>query len=163
MHLEDYNAVFLNRLIRRGGGVCIFIKQGINYELLDDLSLCTSDIGVICLKCGKFLFAVVYRPPDGNLDEFFEQLDAIFSHVNIHQYKLILGGNLNIGMHSNTSKQSEFCMLLDLYLLSNVILQPTRISATSATLLGLSITNLPRESLFSGTINITLSDNLPIY
>lgn len=56
--LKGYNAAFLNRTMRRGGGVCMLIKQRINYELLDDLSLCSLHIEVIYLKHGTYFFAV---------------------------------------------------------------------------------------------------------
>lgn len=163
IHLDGYSAVSLNRKLKRGGGVCMFTKLGFTYDLLDDFSWSTTDIEIICIKCNNFVFAVVYRPPDGNLSEFFTFLEAIFSFVNINQYSLILGGDLNIDMLTKTPKQGELSAILDSHFLFNVITTPTRITATSETLIDLFITNLAINDLFSGTINVTLSDHLPIY
>lgn len=113
VHLDGYSAVSLNRKSKRGGGVCMFIKLGFTCDFLDDLSRSTTDIEVICAKCDNFVFAVVYRPPDGNLSEFFACLEAIFSFVNGNQYSLILGGDLNIDMLTKTPKQGELSAFLD--------------------------------------------------
>lgn len=61
----------------------MFSKHGINYELLYDLFLCTSDKEVICFKCGKFVFTVLCGPYDGNLSDFWS-ISTTYFLVLIH-------------------------------------------------------------------------------
>lgn len=127
------------------------------------LSLCTDDIEALTLKYQKCLFTVIYRPPDGNIDSFFQYLENLISVVNDLNYTLVLGGDLNIDMLSNTHKQARFSDLLASFFFKNVITMLTRITATSSTLLDLFITNNSVHSIQAGALDASISDHLPVY
>lgn len=163
INIAGYNSVYLNRKTRTGGGVCMYVKHEMRYEFLNEWYQCTDDIEILCLKVGNCVFVAVYRPPDGSINNFIQLLDNIFSFVNDNGYRLVLGGDLNIDMLGSTNKQKDLSALLDSHFLSNVIVTPTRITDSSATLIDLFITNFPSDSVLSGTICTAISDHLPIY
>lgn len=161
--IEGYDPVYINRKIRAGGGVCIYLKHEMRCEFPNEWSQCPDDIEVVSVKVENFVFVAVYRPPDGNINNGMQFLDNMFSFVNGHNYKLVLGGDLNVDMLANSDKQKHLSTLLDSHFLSNVIATPTRITQSSATLIDLSVTNLSSESIFAGTISTAISDHLPIF
>lgn len=147
---------------RGGGGVCIYVEASITYEYVDDWSQSCKDIEVLCLKSENTLITVVYRPPHGSINNFFNFRDEYFRFLNENKYTLVLGGDLNIDMLISSNKQTEFSNMLLSYSLSIVIATPTRVTATTATLIDLFITNTV-DILHHGTINVTINDHLPIY
>ncbi|KAK8765253.1 hypothetical protein V5799_032137 [Amblyomma americanum] len=46
---------------------------------MDELSLSTDNYEAVCINSGNFVFSVLYRSPDGDLNQFFDSLDVEFS------------------------------------------------------------------------------------
>lgn len=92
----NYNVMMVNRKNRVGGGVAIYVREGLNMSLLAQSSgeegspeylICEITFGA-----AKVLTACVYRPPDiCLLDNFQEEL---CSFITKYKYT-ILGGDLN--------------------------------------------------------------------
>lgn len=72
LRLSLYHTYFLNRTAKRGGGVAILATRGTVCELLSDFSTVTDDYEVLSLRVNKNIVSVVYRPPDGNILNFFK-------------------------------------------------------------------------------------------
>lgn len=161
--IDGYNVVYQNRKLRIGGGVCLYVKAEITYEYREDLSLCTDDLEALTLQYHNYIFVAIYRPPSGNFDSFIQYLENLFSVVNQFNYKLVLGGDLNIDMLSDTHKQMRLSDLLASFFLTNVITIPTRITDTTSTLLDLFITSSTNSTLQAGVLRAPISDHLPIY
>ena len=79
--LEGYTSVHKIRKYRNGGGIVIFIRDSLLYELHDELSINCEDIEflsteILNSQTGNIIFNVVYRPPDGDLkvcETFFKK------------------------------------------------------------------------------------------
>lgn len=69
--LPDYNNFFLNRSGKRGGGVCIHVKQDIQVEIVDLFNETTDDYEIVSIRHGRQLFSFMYRPPAGNFKKLF--------------------------------------------------------------------------------------------
>jgi len=91
--LKNYEVLNVNRSEKRGGGVAVYIRHGLEYKLL---TTSEGESGkpeyVICeiSNCGtKILFACIYRPPHiGYMDMF---LNDIHGYLSQYKYTIICG------------------------------------------------------------------------
>lgn len=161
--LPQYKTFCVNRTKGRGGGVCLLIKECVNCELLTYFCLASDDYEVVTVSFGGCIVSVVYRPPDGDIPSFFEFLESFLGFTNDERKKVILGGDLNINMLSDTSSKRELDLLLSMNGCMNVITRPTRITSHSETLIDLFITNEDEMNLKTGVLVSDISDHLPIF
>lgn len=161
--LENYKHFNLSRNIKQGGGVCIHVKKCYECVVIDDFTLSTNDYEILTLKQDKFVFSVVYRPPNGNITAFFEFIDVFLRFTCENEFMLFCGGDFNIDMLTTSPRQLEFLSLFQSYGLINAIVQPTRITPNHEALLDLFLTNVCKSNVISGVVGETISDHLPIY
>jgi len=91
--LDNYEVLNVNRIEKRGGGVAVYIRHGLEYKLL---TTSEGESGkpeyVICeiSNCNsKILFACIYRPPHiGYMDTF---LNDIHGYLSQYKYTIICG------------------------------------------------------------------------
>ena len=113
----------------------------------------------------SILIGVIYRPPNGNpeefLDKFSESLSSL-TRANKHCY-LIGDFNLDLMKHETHSITAQFVEVIFSYGLVPLITKPTRITAHSATLIDNIFTNNTNVLSKNGLIISDLSDHFPIY
>lgn len=161
--IPQYKSYYMNRVGKRGGGVCMMISNEIQCELLPDYSSVTPDYEIVTVKSGSHIVSACYRPPGGDDFKFNCLLDSFLEFVNSHNYQVILGGDLNINLLSEHNPRNELVTILNLHLCHNAIASPTRITENSETLLGLFITNFDVRSVIGVVIAYAISDHLPIF
>ena len=102
----------------RGGGVCIYIMSTMLFERIEvSLNLnCEQIWGYVTIAKKKFCIGAIYRPPNTNIDDFFDSLEENFSNLLPSCDNLICTGDINIDLldleNINTRK---FYALLDIY------------------------------------------------
>ena len=74
IHIDGYDIIQKDRS-RNGGGVCIYLRNTINYQIRHDLS--PPVLEAICIEISKphsrpFIVVTVYRPPDSSPDFYNE-------------------------------------------------------------------------------------------
>ena len=81
--------------------------------------------------------------------------------MDSEQKDFYLLGDLNCNMldGSNNHKSSTLTNILDIYGLSQLISEPTRITPTSRTLIDLCITSSPEKISNSGVVHLAISDH----
>lgn len=159
---ENYCSFSKSRDNRKGGGLLMYVKD-IKCDLMENFSLISNDVESLVVRSSSNIFAVMYRPPDGNLQNFFAYIEDLFMYVNQNELTLILGGDFNINMLETSTPRSTFQMLLDSNSLHYVIKTATRITLDTITLLDLFITNLAPHDSIGGVIASHISDHLPIF
>lgn len=148
--LEGYDLYRSDRLfeehdnVKRGGGLAIYVKQPAEvkttYSYLN-ISNPSIEAQVLCIKykLNKALVIVnIYRPPSGNKDLFYEQLNHIASTVTHDRYAdVCFLGDFNLD-HTPANK-SEFTKKLEanlnLFGLIQIIKDPTRSSLKASTMI----------------------------
>ena len=173
INMSNFNLVRFDRgrnqdgTIRRGGGICTYVKQGIIFEEYN-ASSCLNDnieMSVIRLKIpftrDIYVFNL-YRPPNGDVDEFINTLqNAILDIRRNKNNEIYFGGDMNIDMlrpnSINSRKLAKFIKLNQLKQLINTITRPD-----SNTCLDLILTDsdIIKEQ---GAYSINVSDHLPIF
>ncbi len=87
------------------GGVCIYIRSNINYQVRDDLHSATLENLVVEIKKPRsksVLVSTWYRPPDSPMSQFieFEKMIGSFDAENLEYFLL---GDLNVDLISTTA------------------------------------------------------------
>nr|CAI5832166.1 unnamed protein product [Callosobruchus analis] len=114
----------------------------------------------IILGNNKILLGVGYRPPQGNLVEAINLLDRTLSSlIPLYDYVLVLG---DFNVNFLVDNQISHCF--SSYNLHQLLLEPTRITEHSATLLDPIFLNCVDKCLKVGTVSAkTFSDHLVVY
>ena len=161
--LNNYQLFRCDRNGRRGGGVCIYVKDSDNYfcSLVHksvDKYYQTIHLKVKQRETNQFHVICVYRPPDvraENDTNFFEYLETV------SEEDIIIGGDFNVDFNDKQNK-SWFEKWSDLGL-SQVIATPTRITDTSETVIDHIYVNNLNKVFDCGTIDFEISDHKPIF
>lgn len=169
IHLPGYELVRKDRIIngRNGGGVCIYLKSNLNFHIREDLNdneLEFLTVEVRNLRSKSFLVSSWYRPPKSSPD-LFCRFERLIDKIDSNNLELYLLGDLNCNLLPNAFDENKNALLnvFDIYGLTQLIKEPTRITQTSQTLLDLCITNFPDKISKSGIIHVGISDHSLIY
>ena len=111
-----------------------------------------------------FFVSTWYRPPNSAQD-VFRHFESLVDMLDSEQKDFYLLGDLNCNMldESNNHNSSTLTNILDIYGLSQLISEPTRITPTSRTLIDLCITSSPEKIFSSGVIHLAISDHSLIF
>ena len=114
------------------------------------------------LEDKSFIVGAVYRPPNGNLEQFHTTFQSYIHRFNLNSIDCFICGDFNIDFLEPSNTQLHFVNILHSFSLPPLISRPTRITDSSATILDNIITNNPSEIL-SGLLTMDLSDHLPVF
>ena len=169
--LPNYRVIRQDRHVadlRKGGGICIYVKNTCIVENLHHVSEVTEDYELLCVKA-KFgnikpcyIFGV-YRPPKGKPGELFEKLSDSLSDLDLSRNELYVMGDMNIDYKSKDQlKKLNLKNFESRFNIKQFINTATRTTETTATTLDWIYANSNNISN-SGTINHNLSDHLPVF
>lgn len=161
--LSGHDHFFLSRSGKRGGGVCIYVKEDNQCEILDAFNETTDGYEIMSLKHGRKLLSVMYRPPAGNFNNCLFCLQRDLDFISVNNYLLVLGGDLNVNILANSSFSSRLNDTLSSSGFFNVNSSPTRITYSTSTAIDVFITNINTVVGSAGTISIAISDHLPLF
>jgi Reverse transcriptase (RNA-dependent DNA polymerase) len=96
--LDGYNSFSKTRSRQRGGGILIFIKENINFEIKASASCHFENIcGILTVENSiKIFLLAVYRPPSNSKSEFINELKEICNKIKFKNAILIGDVNLNL-------------------------------------------------------------------
>ena len=161
--LTNYN------IPKRGGGICIYIKNTIPYTKVsdqfhvvndDDLELITIRLDIKNVR--PIYICAVYRPPTGNIINFNNYIINLLDNLTLaRKHDVYLGGDFNIDYAKPSPHRKLLKDLENRFSLSQVINEKTR-PLYSDTTVDLIFTNNPTD-LTSGTLDLNISDHLPIW
>ena len=161
-----------NGNIKKGGGVCCYIKNDFCFSSLEynSLNVSTKDIEVLWISlnipfCRKIVIGIVYRLPQGNCKNCCDSLDTkieqIYSNSPISTELFILG-DFNINYFTkNSPEMRELKWLEQKNSLSQCINTATRYSNNNSCI-DLILTN-SIAILESGVLDVNLSDHEMIF
>ena len=155
---------------KKGGGVGLFVNTRLNFcdKIHENLNCSSKDlecqwVNIKQPNSKQIIIGNIYRPPQGNIDNFIEGLELRLSNFNLDRLELFLMGDFNIDM---LKKNSNDCRkLIDLIKplgLRCLIKETTRPSTNRNSCIDQIITNSDTINM-SGVIDINLSDHLLIH
>ena len=82
--IPNYTVIHKIRKETPGGGLCMFIRNDLNFKLRNDLDKFDSDIETLSIEIEirnskNIVLSGIYRPPRGNINSFKDHLKTIMS------------------------------------------------------------------------------------
>ena len=169
-----HELIFKNRSSARGGGIGFYIKNTLNYKVIDELSIFNDRIfESLCIevefvKGKKMRFVTLYRPPSHNAlsvaqqtEAYFESLEILLTQLNAanHETIILTDSNFDLLSLNTCSTSSKYFNCILSHGFYNVINKSTYFSKESSSLIDHIITNSPASSFTSGVITQDISDH----
>ena len=170
--IDGYNLVRQDRGLpggKRGGGLCIYVKSKFKLDYLEkSFNQVTNDFEILGVTIKHpyikpFNILGIYRPPNGKQQVFIKHLDDHLHDLVNERHETYLLGDINIDYSSNQIKRKlKLGTFESKFNLTQLINSPTRNTGTTKTLIDWIYTDAT-YIVNSGTININMSDHLPVF
>ena len=141
--INGYKNVDNFRADKRGGGVSLLVKDNMNFSRRKDLDILSTEVESVFIELDKkevtgnknVIIGVIYRPPNSNLDTFFEYMNVVLEKKKKENKLCYLLGDYNIDLLKTEThtKTGEFIDLMFASHFVPLINKPTRVSEKSAT------------------------------
>ena len=150
------------------GGVGIYVKSDLKANKRLDLSISTCDFETVWIeikdaKSKNILCCCAYRHPSSDIATFNNHMQEIMSKIdNENKTTFIMGDfNLNLLNSENHVLTSDFINTMFANHFQPLILQPTRVTDSTSTLIDNIFSNDLSCRVTSGNILIQISDHFP--
>lgn len=166
--IPGYNSIIKSRTDRAGGGIALYVTDDLKFKRRDDMCF---DIPGICesifieIDVENILVGCIYRQPNSDVFAFNAALDTVLGKINSSKQTCYITGDFNLDLikynahlptadHVNSIFAHSFLPLIN---------RPTRITATTATLIDNIFTNgYSRFSLTPYILCTDIADHLPV-
>jgi hypothetical protein len=143
-----------------GGGVAIYIKDGIQFEQHSFVNQLDPGIEAICvvlkLRGERLGLCVAYRPPNVRHTCLASLFHSLFVDLAVEVRSVICLGDMNVDLMSKTSNVSRYySRLLKESNTTQIVNEPTRVTATSATLLDHIVVDRSVEVKRNGVVDVS--------
>ena len=152
------------------GGVAIYTTKSLNAFKRGDLSITDAKfetlwVEIVNTKNKNILCCCAYRHPSSNPAKFKEHLKSSLSCLTRENKNIFLMGDFHINLLNCESKpeSNDFLHMLNSYFFLPYILQPTRITERSPTLIDNIFGNSYSMDVISGNLVLKISDHLPLF
>lgn len=166
LEVDDYTIVRKDRN-RRGGGVLLYIRNGIEYKERNDLE--HPDIEATWIELStllnkqKTLVAVYYRPPDKKQEYYNSTVDMLDKAYLEGKQLIVLGDfNWDYNLGQNYEK-NPVRYLEDLTGTQQLVEDYTRVTKTTKTTIDLILSSSPNDHLYTGICQTSGSDHYMPY
>ena len=148
------------------GGVAIYVKNDIDVVERNDLNLINKSFEIVWVeirndKHKNIVCGCLYRHPNSDIDEFMKYIAKCLTKVNKEKKECYLSGDFNIDLlkYDSNNKYAEFLNTMTSFGFLPHILQPTRISDFSSTIIDNIYSNNLEQDSYSGNILIKFADH----
>ena len=132
--IPGYNSTHNPRENRRGGGVSIFVRESIDFSIIETLNISSDCIeaAAINFRCeltGQHTNVLgIYRPPNGDANIFNETLNDILNRHNMTANETIIAGDFNICLldEERNAVTRNFLNMMSGFFFRPIITRPTR-------------------------------------
>ena len=154
---------------KRGGGIAIYIKNTIQYVVMDSNVFCynTKDIESCCIKLiferiRPIYIVAVYRPPSGSVHNFGKALvDTLDNLPATRNFDLFMGGDFNIDYEIPSPERTILKDIEKRFGLTQQIKKPTRPLYSNSIIDHIFTNN--KDIITTGLADVNISDHVPIF
>ena len=173
-NMKGYTHLSKIREDRTGGGVSLFVKKELRYELKEEILLDLPGVDSIAIEIpkedlnsvGNVIVLAMYRPPDINPKLFIEKLSQLLQQLYKQNKQVFIMGDFNINISEilvTTDKTvNEFYNTFLSYYFYPLINQPTRVHAERKSIIDNIFTNSP-NIIRSGILKTEFSDHYSLF
>ena len=131
---NDRQTQHLNGQNKRGGGIVVYCRNDLNLIQLTGPPFTISNeyietiVTLFQEKMTKKCYIItLYRPPNGDVEDFCEQIDKLCKSLPDRENSdIIIGGDFNINFAKNSNHKSMLNRIMKRFSLSQLIKEPTR-------------------------------------
>ena len=163
--LENYTLERNDRHSRRGGGVGVYIGNGLKYENIftESYDYLESIWLKVYLKKQVIIFAVIYRPPNTDSNLFINKFEDTLANMFSSYDNIICTGDFNIDMLKlDNNLTNQLLSIVEPFNLTQIITEPTRVANGGYSLLDLVFTNI-QNITDKGVTDCNFSDHFSVY
>ena len=158
--------MFMNGSNSEKGGVAIYVNEKYDSFERDDLKIRENDFETIWIeikneKSKNIICGCVYRHPRYDMSSFQLYMDKILKKINFENKEVYIAGDFNtdfLKIESNNSYEEFYNLITSCGFLPQII-QPTRVTEYSATIIDNIYTNTFNNELKSGNILLCISEH----
>ena len=152
------------------GGTLLYIANHLSYKCRNDLNIYKKNelestfIEIVNPKKSNIVVGVIYRHPSMELNDFnCNYLNKLLENISKEQKSIFQLGDFNVNLlnYNEHNQTNEFLDSLASNSFIPLILQPTRITSHSTTLIDNIFSNVIDPDIISGNLTATISDHLP--
>ena len=163
VRLENYQ-LFRKDRKTNGGGLVIYVKDSLRCFLREDLQV--EGVESIWLEVKhkaqkSFLLGYTYRPPSSN-QRWMNDFEEILERVYTESKEIILLGDFNLNMLDSNNIVRNWLQFTESVNLTQLVDSPTRVTATSATVIDHAYTNKPENIVEVLVPCYAISDHYPV-
>ena len=170
IELPGYSIIRRDRSERTGGGVIIYIHEGLVFSETNDLHNNNEAIWIQVNQtcCKPLIIRRIYRPPNQQVETFLEDFNNSLAGIESHFDKIILG-DFNIDYSSkkkrnaNQPDRRKLKGIEDLHDIRHIIDFPTRIAEHSESQIDLIFTDNVHKIADFGVKDFGISDHSMVY
>lgn len=165
LKVNGYNIFRKDRLGSRGGGVCLYIKDDLEFKLRDDLTFQNVEALWGEITVGKLttLVCVIYRSPSQSVG-YYESILDMLEKAAASQLNMIILGDLNFHytLDENMCK-NPIHYIEQSFGMQQLITDVTRNCGDHSSTIDVILTTMPDAHCSSGVKQVTLSDHYLVY
>ena len=152
------------------GGTLLYIANHVPYKCRNDLNIYKKNelestfTEIVNPRKSNIIVGVIYRHPSMDLTDFnCNYLNKLLENISKEQKSIFLLGDFNVNLlnYNEHNQTNEFLDSLASNSFIPLILQPTRITSHSNTLIGNIFSNVIDPDIISVNLTATISDHLP--
>ena len=165
--------VIKTRLNSRGGGVGFYVKEGIKFRVVENLSIFNEKVfESICIQVEssnnkKTNFISLYRPPGNHpvltpsqqMESFLESFEELLVNIGITETHLCTDSNIDLLKLNSSPSCKKFFEIATSHGYLNLISRATRLSSTNFSLIDQILTNADNSEFSSGVLIQDISDH----
>lgn len=174
--MDNYNLVRRDSGNSNSGGILAYIKKGIKFSIIEPEITIPGKTEVVVIRLSfknmqPIVIVSIYNHPTTNKQEFIHYTRELLQFISVINHDTYVIGDLNFNLlkttQFNSSEVDRECEQLQRVFTDfgfyQKITTPTRITATSITLLDPMYTNNNKLCNTANTLRITTSDHLMTY
>ena len=152
------------------GGTLLYIANHLSYKCQNDLNIYKKNelestfIEIVNPKKSNIIVGVIYRHPSMDLTDFnCNYLNKLLENISKEQKSIFLLGDFNVNLlnYNEHNQTNEFLDSLASNSFISLILQRTRITSHSNTLIDNIFSNVIDPDIISGNLTTTIYGHLP--
>jgi len=155
--------VIRNDRKRTGGGVCLYVRNGIQYRRLESISTGIESLWLLVkMKHENIVVGTIYRPPSSGRNYY----DSILDEIQIAKdtcEKIIILGDLNYDCAVDRNHEDQPINYIEtLFDMKQLVQSPTRVDRNSSSLIDVILTSSEENHFNTHVIEEGMSDHYAV-
>lgn len=163
INLPNYTFISLPRKAdTRGGGVALYLSTKMSYKKLSLTETRLGEHEMLFVELeNKISVGVVYRPPGPQVQTFMSKMEEVLQYFVNNSNNAIICGDFNLNTANNMN--TEYQSLLLSYGFKNHIVNPTRVSTSTSSIIDHVLSNYDENCVQAGVIMEDITDHYPTF